>query len=299
MLTEVAAFRYTKYLIMKCDTPYYVSYDGGEVPAPCGRCPNCKTRRVNEWVFRLMEEDKVSSSSYFITLTYDTRFVPISPNGFMTLDKKEFPKFMKRLRKLCPGSTLKYYACGEYGSKNNRPHYHAIVFNVPDSTLFAKAWTIDGNQLGTVHVGQVSSDSVAYTMKYIDKSRFTPMHDRDDRVPEFPLMSKGLGKSYLTDQVKAYHRADLSRLYLTKAGGYKISMPRYYRKQIYSDDEIRKQTKLIGTIVGNEEKALFDQFQRSQSNVHSEYRLDFLKWKETVKRERYNAFYRKQKSRNL
>ena len=59
---------------MPCDTPYSVKPKGwlNAIDVPCGKCPNCKKRRVNEWVFRLQEEDKVSSTSYFITLTYDT-----------------------------------------------------------------------------------------------------------------------------------------------------------------------------------------------------------------------------------
>lgn len=157
---------------MACDSPFFVTPKGrfSAVPVPCGRCPPCKQRRVNSWVFRLMQEEKRSSSAYFVTLTYDTRFVPISDNGFMTLRKKDYQDFMKRLRKLSPHVSIKYYAAGEYGSKFNRPHYHAIMFNVPDIELFAKAWSLDGIQLGAVHVGSVTGDSIAYTMKYIAKT---------------------------------------------------------------------------------------------------------------------------------
>jgi len=107
-----------------CDSPFFVLPKAAveKVPVPCGRCPPCKLRRVNGWVFRMLEEEKVSSSSHFVTLTYDTSTVPISDNGFMTLRKRDFQLFMKRLRKLCLDAKLKDYAVGEYGTNYKRPH---------------------------------------------------------------------------------------------------------------------------------------------------------------------------------
>jgi len=176
---------------MKCDSPFYVLPKAAleKVPVPCGRCPPCKRRRVDSWVFRLLQEELTHETAHFVTLTYDTRSVPISPNGFMTLDRGEFPRFMKRLRKLTTNK-LKYYMCGEYGTQRSRPHYHAIIFGVPKDSLYFDAWSLGGNSLGNVVVGTVTGDSIAYTMKYIDKSTWKQKHGRDDRVPEFSLMSK-------------------------------------------------------------------------------------------------------------
>lgn len=235
------------------------------MPVPCGKCPACKTRRVNEWVFRLMwEEERNSFSSHFVTLTYDTAHVPLSPHGFMTLRKSDFQNFVKRLRKidtefrgkeavkLLP---LKYYACGEYGSTYNRPHYHAIVFNCQNPDWYAEAWSLDGVQFGNVDVGTCTTDSVAYCLKYIDKNNHTKKvfrHARDDREFEFPLMSKGLGKTYVDNQsIRAYHRADLSRNFLTKRGGYRVAMPRYYRQRLFSEDELDAQRDIINIAVAD------------------------------------------------
>lgn len=237
---------------MPCDSPFFVQVKGRDVPVPCDKCPPCKIRRVNEWVFRLMWEERYNSvSSHFVTLTYDTHHVPLSPNGFMTLRKSDFQNYMKRLRKLCVGEgpSLKYYACGEYGSQTMRPHFHAIVLNCPDSELFAKAWSLDGVEIGSVVVGSVSSDSIAYCMKYIDKQSFdrrSVQFARDDRVPEFSLKSQGLGAGYCEDEaILAYHRRDLSRNFVTKLSGYRVAMPRYYRKRIFSEEELEEQRFLI------------------------------------------------------
>ena len=73
----------------------------------------------------------MSSSAYFVTLTYDNNHVPISEHGFPTLCKRDFQLFMKRLR-FNTGVKIKYYVAGEYGSTNHRPHYHAVIFGAPN-----------------------------------------------------------------------------------------------------------------------------------------------------------------------
>lgn len=277
---------------MICDTPYYVLPKAGleKVPVPCGKCPPCKLRRVNTWVFRLLQEEKVSSSAYFVTLTYDTRMVPISDNGFMSLRKNDYQLYMKRLRKLCPDETLKYYAVGEYGTNNNRPHYHAIIFNVPDISFFNDAWG-----LGQIHVGKVSTDSIAYTMKYIDKPYKKRLHARDDREFEFPLMSKGLGKNYLSDDIVNYHKADITRLYVTKEGGHKIALPRYYRNKIYTDQEQKQQVKIIQLSAEQQHEQDIQNFK--QLGYPSD--LTFEQYKTSEKFGRYKKFYSSLNKREL
>lgn len=198
-----------------CITPYTVRQKmnpNESIAVPCGKCPNCVKRRVSGWSFRLCQESKVSLSNYFITLTYDTKHVPITQNGFMGLSKRDVQLFFKRLRKANRGLRLKYYTAGEYGGKTNRPHYHIILFNAKLETI-SPAWN-----LGQVHYGEVSPASVGYTLKYITKPSRIPMHRNDDRQPEFALMSKGLGESYLTYNTRWWHldaRAIFDRMYLT------------------------------------------------------------------------------------
>lgn len=229
---------------MSCDSPYYVKnprpWTGdAEIPVPCGRCPKCIKRRINGWVFRLLQEEKRSTSSYFITLTYDTNHVPISRNSFMSLNRNDLTKFWKKLRKT-QQQKIRYYAVGEYGTNTKRPHYHAIVFNVEDVEEFQNCWN-----LGAVHIGKVTGDSIGYTCSYINKGKTIPAHARDDRVKEYSVMSKNLGSNYLTPEIIAYHKADVSRNYVTLPGGVKAALPRYYREQIYNSNEKAHQRELI------------------------------------------------------
>lgn len=282
---------------MACDRPYCFIPSGKihPVAVPCGRCPPCKQRRVNSWVFRLMQEEKVSSSAHFVTLTYDTVHVPISEHGFPTLCKSDFQCYMKRLRKLCDGVRLKYYVAGEYGTKNHRPHYHAIVFNVPSQSFFEEAWAIDGVSFGSVHVGSVTSDSVAYTMKYIDKPPSRRLYgSRDDRACEFSLMSKGLGANYLSPEMLTYHKSDLSRNYAMKEGGVKIALPQYYSRKIYTPLEKEEQLCIIQQVVSQQLVA-----ERLEFATLGYDAVSFEDWQESKRRGRVNNFYSTLSSRDL
>jgi len=226
----------------QCITPFTASTNDmirPHIPVPCGKCPNCVSRRVSAWSFRLMQEDKISLMSNFITLTYDTKSVPISRAGFMSISKRDIQLFFKRLRK-SNEAKIKYFCAGEYGTKTGRPHYHIILFNARVETI-QEAWP-----LGGIHYGTVSGASVGYTLKYISKPGRIPEHKNDDRQPEFRLMSKGLGASYVNEKIRQWHKASLeNRVYVNLEDGKKASMPRYYKDKIYSENE-RKRIAFFG-----------------------------------------------------
>lgn len=235
---------------------------GDQVEVPCGKCPLCVKRRVSQWSFRLMQEEKAAHSAYFLTITYGTCSAPISRNGYMQLSKRDLQLFFKRLRKaravrykqlgVKPRTAIKYYAVGEYGGQRKRPHYHVLLFNC-ELELINKAWTSDRKiitvygsrkiqvpiprlSLGNIYYGKVSGASVGYCMKYMSKPKNLVKNHRDDRSKEFTLMSKGLGKSYLTPAMVRWHLADAAnRMYCNLPGNKKVGMPRYYKDKIYDE----------------------------------------------------------------
>jgi len=172
-----------------CINPFTLSPDKGGFTVPCGKCENCRKRQVSSWSFRLMQHYRQCTNAHFITLTYDTKHVPITKNGFMSLCKRDVQLFYKRLRKAHGNAQtkIKYYCVGEYGGQTKRPHYHAIMFNV-DLPKLQTAW-----HLGQIHYGTVTEASCGYCLKYMFKKGQIPAHKNDDRVPEFALMSKELG----------------------------------------------------------------------------------------------------------
>jgi hypothetical protein len=157
----------------------------------------------------------------------------------MTLKKEDVQLFFKRLRKAHEKKQnkkpIKYFAAGEYGGRTNRPHWHIILFNA-DINLISNAW-----DLGHCHFGQVNEASVGYSLKYICKKGKIPMHQNDDRQKERSLMSKGLGKNYLSENMVKWHKKSLDdRLYCNLKDGKKIAMPRYYKDKIYTEYERKR-----------------------------------------------------------
>lgn len=214
----------------QCLKPYRLKDQ--QIDVPCGRCPECMARRISGWSFRLMEHQKQCDSVEFVTFTYDTRFVPITPKGFMTLTKDHHREFFKKLRKL-ETRKIKYYLVGEYGGKKRRPHYHAIIFNATQSDILL-CWPY-----GSVYFGYDASEAaVGYCLAYMNKGANRPTGDWDDRLPEFSNMSKGLGKSYVSSQTIKWHNAKLGeRNYIPLKDGKKIAMPRYYKEKVYDETD--------------------------------------------------------------
>lgn len=175
-----------------CATPMVITNKRTDekVSVPCGKCPQCYARKISGWSFRLMQEDKISSSAHFITLTYDNEKLHRTTNNYRNLCKRDLQLFFKRLRKENKNG-IKYYACGEYGSKFGRPHYHVIMFNADINTV-QSAW---GN--GFIHYDAVNAATIGYCLKYMSKPSRIPMHRNDDRQPEFSLMSKSWGPTTL------------------------------------------------------------------------------------------------------
>jgi hypothetical protein len=215
----------------KCLTPIKLKQETNIHTVPCGKCYDCYQRRISQWSFRLMQEEKKSSSAFFITLTYSDENLPKTETNQATLDKRDLQLFMKSLRKK-NRNKIKYFVCGEYGDHTERPHYHMIIFNAAEKTI-QPTW-----EKGQIHFGKVSNASVGYTLKYMQKQGKIPKHIKDDRKKEFQLMSKGLGLCYITNNSSKWHLNDLeNRLYLNIEDNKKISMPRYYKDKIYNKEQ--------------------------------------------------------------
>jgi hypothetical protein len=211
------------------------------IHVPCGKCETCLKRRAFGWVLRLLAEEAVSKTASFITLTYNEQSVPYTGNGNMTLAPRDHTLFMKRLRKRLKTekftSKLKYYAVGEYGSKTNRPHFHSILFNLPDyyrnnEHRLAEIW-----ENGNVQIDEVTANSIAYVCGYVDKQKFfNNLGEDDDRLPEFSRMSKGIGLSYATPARVKKWKNQLNP-YIVLEDGKKAPMPRYFKQKFLTESE--------------------------------------------------------------
>ena len=100
------------------------------IPVPCGKCASCKCDYSRDWSNRMILELQDHDQAMFLTLTYNDDHLPLSPQGYPTLVKRDVQLFFKRLRKYLGVQRIRYYLAGEYGSTTHRPHYHAIIYGI-------------------------------------------------------------------------------------------------------------------------------------------------------------------------
>ena len=166
-----------------------LGYRDRPVILPCGQCAGCRLEYSRQWAIRCHHEASLYDENAFVTLTYNDETLPNDPELNQpftgTLVRRDFTLFMKRLRKEF-GSGIRFYACGEYGEKKLRPHYHVCLFNFypPDAKLFKVR---DGLNYYTSHklddlwglgftlTGAVTFQSAAYVARYIMKKINGPL----------------------------------------------------------------------------------------------------------------------------
>lgn len=220
------------------------------ITIPCGRCRGCRLDYSRQWAVRCVHEAQMHEANAFITLTYNKENLPEN----RSIDKEVFKKFMKRLRRQIERDfgikNIRYFACGEYGTQRNRPHYHAIIFgcDFPDKLLHSKR---NGNLLfrskclekswkyGYSSVGHCTFESAAYVARYVMKKynnqdeekefvRYSIVDPENGEVfklqKEFCLMSRkpGIGRTWLEK-----YKSDTDKDFIT-VNGKKMSLPKYY-----------------------------------------------------------------------
>jgi len=213
---------------------------GTGMTVPCGKCMGCKKQRARDWSIRLFHEMIEHKRSCFITLTYNDDNYPSDGS----VSKRELQLFFKRLRKYYEERKIKYFACGEYGERSERAHYHAIIFGIggiKDLKLYAASkkngkdtfasrtieelWSLGNNVVGSVDI-----KSINYVVGYIRKKLGTKEYT--DREPPFQLQSQGLGLAYAERNKERIETLNLT------FNGEKVTVPRYYLKKLGKNQEL-------------------------------------------------------------
>lgn len=201
---------------MICRNPYVK----GVMPCGCGWCLPCKINKRKMWKNRILLESMCHDENAYITLTYDNENIP--KDG--SLEPSDAQKWVKRLRKKMGTKKIRYFLVGEYGDKDERPHYHAIVFGCPTcrngrseydykKPCEVCSWIKDTWDKGFIHVGSVEKASVDYVCGYTIKKMTAEKSEKQKeylkgRRPEFVRMSlrpAGIGAEFVTkfgEQVK-------------------------------------------------------------------------------------------------
>ena len=228
---------------MQCTNPVRISKNLDRVKfpdgllVPCGKCLSCRIAKRSEWAMRMIHELDNFNCAVFVTLTYDEEHFP--PHGSLVVS--DLQKFFKRLRKevSSSGNSIRYFACGEYGDRFGRPHYHAIIFGLSqskrDKDLISSKWPF-----GRCYYGSAEPDSIRYVAQYIDKKFSGDLakteYDEKKRAPVFRVSSLGLGKAYLEK-----NREQLTQMGYCTVRGVMHSLPRYYLNKLGIDPILYRQ----------------------------------------------------------
>lgn len=208
-----------------------------EVQLPCGQCIGCRLERSRQWAVRCVHEASLYEENSFITFTYDEEHIPHDGS----LNRKHLQDFWKRLRRRLAYKAynpetgrrrvvyplIRYFACGEYGDRYSRPHYHACVFNyrpgdgeihtVRDGIpLYRSDFLDDVWGHGYTSFGDVTFESAAYVARYAVKKlngdqasdAYSYFNVANGEVyelePEYGAMSLRPGIGY--DWIKTYEK---------------------------------------------------------------------------------------------
>lgn len=208
---------------------------------PCRQCEGCAEAHAREWAVRCVHESKMHARNCFVTLTYDHAHVP--RNG--SLNKSDWQKFMRRLRKRFPELRIRFFMCGEYGSLNKRPHYHACLFGIDfdDKVLFSKGNSgkpqytsavlteLWGNGIATVC--ELNSATAGYASRYCAK-KLSPQDRRfNGLMPEFILASNkpGIGHDFVLKFERDMYWPN-GQSGVTFPGGQEVCPPGYYDRMM-------------------------------------------------------------------
>lgn len=306
---------------------FFDSCTGEIVPmfvlVPCGKCELCCEKKKSEWSFRAVCETATSTSMpLFLTLTFAPKYRPVRG-----VDKLDIQLFMKRLRVRLTRKNIvhniRYFACGEYGSKTKLPHYHLMLWNFPYEKFgslhkvldfIERSWSVrlrnrygdfvnedDGTpkyeQIGFAYVKPCNSGCASYVMKYMHKRHEVPV----GKNPVFFLSSRrngGIGAEYARRYMDFY-RANPEILEMSCTDPYtgrnvRCFMPSYFRNLYFP---------CLSKIVGSDIRKVYRNFCDSLAvssrlkewlgydpQISLEYKCICLKYSFFPEHPRYNAF---------
>lgn len=196
---------------MRCYQGIYVSNQDRTVP--CGQCMDCRINRGRKWSARIvMEQAMTPWRSYFLTLTYNDKSIPLAqnPEYVQTLRKKPFLKWLDNQQ--AEIGAFRYYAVGEYGDRTRRPHYHMALFPSGDSQarLLLDAWQ---RKFGFTTARELDATTARYLANYTVKKLTRPDDVRleENQEPEFRSSSRRppLGHDFVRSLAARYKNGAL------------------------------------------------------------------------------------------
>lgn len=224
------------------------------VSIPCGVCVGCRMDRAREWKIRNCLELREYPEAYFVTLTYDDAHCHFDSLGASVLVKKDFQDFLKRLRKKI--GYLRYFACGEYGDRTGRAHYHAILYcHLSDlRNCGVQKWTspaVDAAwRNGIAVIESVTPGSIAYVAGYVEK-KFKADYSNHAVKPFLMMSTKpAIGLTYFIKRLPKYQKdMKVYGVFDSSKKGSSATVPKAFRRRLEDQpwyEEWKEAAKLSG-----------------------------------------------------
>lgn len=215
-------------------------FDKPVIKVACGKCPECRKQKSQDWIFRTFWELKDNINNvFFVTLTYDDLHLPYY-NGKPVFNHFHVRDFLDRLRHSKFGK-FSYLLVSEYGGLFSRPHYHLIVIPKKQLSQLDAYWFIRdcwwyGDMLDVATLNSVKGQmlkAASYVTQYVNKD---PLFDLDEYEKDFPshykcrlFCSAGYGKDFFKYMTKDVLLRGFYYLPVGKNGeNVKFRIPRYY-----------------------------------------------------------------------
>lgn len=276
---------------------------------PCGKCNICKANQARKKAERATAEAATWEYNEIINLTYNDQNLPYSVNSegqhVATLCYKDFQLFKKRLLKHYQKEQphIRFMVACEYGDKYQRPHYHAIFFNlhVDDKEFWGK--TKKGSNeyrsatieklwnKGHVTLGDLDEHTINYVANYCLKKfkgrKAKRFYEKRGLEPERVVSSNrgGLGGEYIKKHLECYK--DTGKAY---AENTTLSTNKYFDK-LLSDkygDELLKEIKA-------KRQSIMEERERTRAaisgvDIQTQRENDERLFNEKIKKARIRAF---------
>lgn len=229
----------------------------------CRKCLPCRLNQAREKAVRSFHEAQMHKENIFLTLTYNEESLN-SPK----LKYRDYQLFIKTLREhntrkhitaqslldegegkstqaeldkkakdLINKTKITYMVTGEYGEKNKRPHWHAILFNFSPTDTVHLRTTERGDEVftsdhltkiwgkGNIEFGSVTIDSANYVARYAAK-KLVHGYDQDhDFHPIHKTSSRyGIGRTW----IEKYWPQTFGNGFIYLPNGQESKIPRYY-----------------------------------------------------------------------
>lgn len=333
-----------------CWSPKKYSKEFATFQIPCGKCISCRLESARQTAVRCIHEAQQYENNSFITLTYSDENLK-SPK----LKYQHFQQFIKKLRSKIQDDYLKekypgiksyderkekykslekedqkwiqenirisVFVTGEYGDKNKRPHWHAIIFNykfrdakhyrttdrgdkIYTSKDLDKLWGHNDPEKRPNEIGDVTIDSAGYVARYATKKLY---HGRDGEHDYNPISRRSskhaIGKKWIEKYYKQVFNQGFVTFKNSKGDVIKCGIPRYYEKWLKnSHPEIWKiyvtglKSKIISQAISKEKEISLEEKQENFKKAAIEgLKMVPVKTMKKMKNEILLQYFNKQK----